>query len=1431
MKKLTQILLFVLLLLLTLCVNPRSLNAACNASGSELMVTVTCPDSGPFFIQCFSTTLPGGYPPIAASHLDQTTSPLDISDFIAIDGTSNITGTPVGDIIIMAFDLDDTANGFIGCPGSTINVTRRYEIYDDIDGNGPDPTEMVALCLINFLITDTTPPTFTVPADMTISTDAMCSFDASTAQTGDVTDEEDNCSMNLNATFVDDNSGLTQCSGTGVIIRTWSLQDDCGNVAADQDQQITIIDNTPPVPMCVNISTELDADGSVTIDPMDLNSGSTDNCDMGLTFNIMGGNTLFCNSTQSNPNMLTLIVSDACGNTSTCIAQVTVLDNIDPVLECPDDIMTDCLENEPPYTTLMELINAGGTYMDNCLEDPNSFMLMDEDISGTCPDPVIYTRTYIVSDIAGNTATCMHTVTVDDNTGPTITCPDPILGLDCDDTVPPAATTEAEFLALTGAGLSDNCVGPISISSIDVPDASTVMFDPAGTVNIIRTYTATDICGNTNTCEQLIQYQDIESPSIVCNDPIIVALGGAGIGELNVLAVFSSVDDNCDPDPQVSIVRMGTSPGSCNDPNNFTAGNDVGFCCADLIPGSETRVVVTVTDAAGNTNSCMRTVIVQDNISPIISPNIASNCLPDITINCEFPLDTMDLSGFGSIVFDIADVEDIIVDGVTVGQDALATDNCPDGLMVSESISNYETLVCNQGTFMRNFVVTDSQGNTSTCTQSITIMDDDLFDDSDIAWPADFELDDCMNVNADTTITGRPEYDFGRCTMLAESFKDKVFPTALNGCSIIQRDWEVLDWCQHIPNADPPVGIFTHTQYITVVNSVAPTFSITCADTTICANELTCNGDLDLTASATDDCTDASDLNWSYSFDLFGAGSTVFNGLGNNLKGSYPLGDHILTWIVEDRCGNINTCDYIVTIQDCKEPNVICYNGLSAGLVNMNAGAMVMISIDRFIKEASDNCSLESELTYSFASDVIRADTIFDCCMLGQREIEIFVSDAAGNQGYCSTYIDIQDNDNICPICDPTAMAMVQGKLTNEKGEGLSSVEVNIKGVAIDNSQMTGNEGGFSFPNMEMYQEYNIKPQNDNYHLDGITTLDLVIIQKHILGISTLDSPYKVIAADINNSESITALDLLELRKLILGVTEEFSNNESWRFVDKNFTFGNATHPWPFDEDMTLQDLDNDYMHADFIGVKVGDVNLSLNNVKATNKPTSKSSFDGINLKVANHKLQEGEVVKIALLAEDFNDIVGFQMELAYNIDLLDYRGVLAGAININGENLRVNRDGSLLISWNDHIAQDVKTGDKLLELIFYVKEKGSTENAFAILEKGLKAESYNSLLERGAIEMSLGESTNQHFVVGQNIPNPFKSETIIPFTLPSDALVSLIIFDQAGKLIHTRKQRFTKGENQWAINKKDLKLNAGVLYYKIKAGSDTDTKKMIIVE
>ena len=110
--------------------------------------------------------------------------------------------------------------------------------------------------------------------------------------------------------------------------------------------------------------------------------------------------------------------------------------------------------------------------------------------------------------------------------------------------------------------------------------------------------------------------------------------------------------------------------------------------------------------------------------------------------------------------------------------------------------------------------------------------------------------------------------------------------------------------------------------------------------------------------------------------------------------------------------------------------------------------------------------------------------------------------------------------------------------------------------------------------------------------LNGVSTVDLVITQRHILGIAPFDNndECKNIAADVNNDNAITALDLLTTRKLILGIFSNLPQSTSWRFINAGYT----AQPLSLaDDDFKFRKLEFPISDLQVIGVKIGDVNDS----------------------------------------------------------------------------------------------------------------------------------------------------------------------------------------------------------------------------------------------
>lgn len=217
---------------------------------------------------------------------------------------------------------DGSADVTIACAYNTtarIKVEAVGNIFFDISNT-------------NFTVGDNTAPTFTMPQDVIIEKDADCNYNAGTTNTGDVTDEADNCSTSLNATYADvEQAG--SCVGETIIKRTWTLIDGCNN-KTEKVQTITIKDVTAPtftVPDAITIYKDENCnhndDPSVTGNPTDVD----DNCDP--TPDVTYSDVDAPGSCMGEVIITrTWKVTDDCGNKTEKIQIITVKDTIPPTI-------------------------------------------------------------------------------------------------------------------------------------------------------------------------------------------------------------------------------------------------------------------------------------------------------------------------------------------------------------------------------------------------------------------------------------------------------------------------------------------------------------------------------------------------------------------------------------------------------------------------------------------------------------------------------------------------------------------------------------------------------------------------------------------------------------------------------------------------------------------------------------------------------------------------------------------------------------------------------------------------------------------------------------------------------------------------------------------------------------------------------------------
>jgi hypothetical protein len=359
--------------------------------------------------------------------------------------------------------------------------------------------------------------------------------------------------------------------------------------------------------------------------------------------------------------------------------------------------------------------------------------------------------------------------------------------------------------------------------------------------------------------------------------------------------------------------------------------------------------------------------------------------------------------------------------------------------------------------------------------------------------------------------------------------------------------------------------------------------------------------------------------------------------------------------------------------------------------------------------------------------------------------------------------------------------------------------------------------------NLAKLGDFTVTPQLDKNHLNGVSTFDLVLIQKHILNVQALNSPYKMIAADVNNSKSITTLDLIALRKLILNIDQTFQNNTSWRFVDAAYSFPNASNPWAasFPEVVNINDIAANTT-ANFVAVKVGDVNASATVSAAAAEVRTAGTLE---INAADAALKAGQEYSVAFNAADLKDVQGYQFALNLDKSKVELVDIVYGVAKAENFGVFAN-EGVITTSWNG----DAKQG-ALFTLVLRAKADAQLSTALN-LNRIVSAEAYNTNNEQlnVALKFNGAAVVGNGFELKQNTPNPFNGETMISFNLPKAAAATLTISDVTGRVLKSVRANYAKGFNQVILKANELNAT-GVLYYTLEADDFTATKKMIIVE
>ncbi len=989
-------------------------------------------------------------------------------------------------------------------------------------------------------------------------------------------------------------------------------------------------------------------------------------------------------------------------------------------------------------------------------------------------------------------------------------------------------------------------------------------------------FTATNACLTSVLTKNFrVRVRDNVSPNAICH-AVQVAIGSNGTARVSAEAINSSSTDNCGVE-RIEVRRMRVC-GTAN--TNF--GLYMDFSCCDVL--DTIMVVLRVWDFAGNYTDCMTTVTVVDKIKPTCyaPPRRIINC-SDLVLN--------NVRDFGQPIFwDNCGIKDTLFtekEELTNCQIGTITrkwivsdrmgfkDSCQQIIEVTGksdfTVDFPDDIVANcfatvmtkdqaREAILRNGPDKDGHIINDGCgALLVEVVDDTLTSGSDACYKIlrKFTVIDWCKYNPNNTnlnqigacygvpVCGDVHGNANWATQNLAAWQTLPRLGCTNPKERRFRDADGLGGTLAVPEAFSD-GVICFTQIIKIIDNTPPMITSAVNDTIIKSAASDCIDNIKLSIKATDQCIgervqnqNAELLYYYWTVTDVATNRIVKTGLTKEIllenvpfEQQYRIG-----WRVTDRCANAVVGTQTVKLMDAKAPQLICRN-ITAELSRGANGAWVMAQLSDLFMSTADNCTptpfLNNRLTMERAANstnrypsTLVNSIMFDCLDAGLSvPIRIWTYDAANNQNYCEVAVHVQDNLN---ACGTTTTATISGSIKNDKGMDVANavVSATTNGAAVSSATSTA-LGNFSMTTgLTTGSNYLVRADRTDVPLNGVTTLDLALMSKHILDIQPLATPYRIIAGDVNRDGELSGIDLLQTRRMILRVATQFAGGKTWRFVDKRYVFNNSFDPLAedFPESVILTNMPS-AAQANFIGIKIGDVSGSA----STGAPNVMSSLRGANkalvFEADDVQMDAGKDYTVTVRSSDFN-AQGFQFTLncAEGVEIMR---VLNGNLPDMSESNFGRFKNALTMSWNGNFSGK---SAEILTLIIRSKSSIALHDALTIGSNLTVTEGFD--VKSNILDVKLtfkGQNTEgSNFALYQNEPNPFYEETKIAFNLPMDSRAKMIISDAAGRVLKTIEGNYLKGYNEIKIAKTELNTS-GIVFYRLETPTNTAIKKMIVL-
>jgi len=415
-------------------------------------------------------------------------------------------------------------------------------------------------------------------------------------------------------------------------------------------------------------------------------------------------------------------------------------------------------------------------------------------------------------------------------------------------------------------------------------------------------------------------------------------------------------------------------------------------------------------------------------------------------------------------------------------------------------------------------------------------------------------------------------------------------------------------------------------------------------------------------------------------------------------------------------------------------------------------------------------------------------------------------------------------------VAQINTLAAISGTVTYYDGTPVEGATLSISGDDTQNAT-SSTDGSFALE-VEAGGDYQLAASkaDDAPYANGINVNDLSLMRRHILNLAPLGSAYKIIAADVDESQSVTVNDISLARQLILGLEQSFAGG-LWACTTAGQSFDGA--PFPFQTAYVYTALSANITGQAFHCFRRADVDASWSAPSASVSPAITSSTEGagapLQLVVTPAEAPDDREFIVLVRARDFTDIGGYQFTLTWDEEALDLEGVEQfGLDGLSPRNFGMHRTNEGLLStvWSapDGTGHTLRDDATLFAMRFKTKQRDAATASinFSSDVTPMHAHRGNDTLTPVTVRASGHDvelmRTPREFALQGNYPNPFTRTTTLGLDLPEAATVSVDVYDMLGRQVMRVADKQLAAGTGRAIQLNASTLASGSYVYRVTA-------------